>query len=664
MPLSATPTTTDALLGRVQRLKSLYTSGLPGGGTKHHTHCNAIFQFDDIRFVSDMQQEHGTPVGQISNIQHYGLVILQGLKLVDSGAEVNIEVDLTKFVGYIEPSTVTIAMADGKSRLDNRGYGLCRDWYLDTKGNIFVDEYYAFYCPNAAYSIRSQHALARDAKGTIVLDPLQEQTIQTALSPVKVSGTGMFLCTGTGQAVECVKVQQKSLHWLKSLPPTKLIDISNDDSEQSDGKVPGEQPQDVSTAQIINALSQRFTDIPRLMYLSDRALREEAEAVRAGKSKHHIDPATVLSVQKAFRMDASKVLDKLTETHQRDDQLDMSLSPAQHQKQYQSIRAQIEQLTREIAHTYGTASEELELGLNALSSCAASLMDTVVATATRDTYAPPTDHHLRYSSDAERTIINQGSCSRCGRRGHHADACVNACSMCNARIGHDYSICSVANLGQSFANLASDDSINDSLEASMEFSLGIASANASMLDAKTCDEILTERYDLTHEDLVPLANALQTQYGLDFSYVHGDDGSTILTSDSINQYEHLVAVAVKLGGEILAGDDPLLAAPAVGSQNYVEYRDLLPQHITTLYSVTAVIASAANSELHGIDDDLPDSELTEAQLAAISAAEKCGATIHDMRILTQDYLHERPAWFGKDDDPERAVATQSAALRQ
>ena len=98
------------------------------------------------------------------------------------------------------------------SRLDNHGYGLCRDWYEDMHGDIYVDQFYAFYCPDAAYPIRGQRALARDGKGTLLLDPTPEdlqgrQTIRTRMGDVSVSGLGMFLCSGTGQVVKCVEVE-------------------------------------------------------------------------------------------------------------------------------------------------------------------------------------------------------------------------------------------------------------------------------------------------------------------------------------------------------------------------------------------------------------------------------------------------------------------------
>jgi len=350
------------MVERVKALRRKYMSGLPGSA---HTSTNAIFQYDDVRFLSELAGVDMPRTGSIANLQHQGLVLLQGLKLVDSGAEVNIEIDLTKFVGYIQPSDITIAMADGKSRLDNRGYGLCRDWYSDESGGLYVDEYYAFYCPNAAYSIRSQHGLAKDSGGTIVLDPIHEQTITTDLKPVKVKGHGMYLCASTGQAVKCVEVTKKKLSWLKSLPAKQV-------AKQGDGTPIGTHATDVTTANIINALSQRFPDVPNLLDISEIAMHAEKEAHRLGDTNYIIDPVIVLNVQKAFRADADEVLDRLTKAHHLDDSIDMSAPPATHQKTYQSVRAQIEHLTRQVASSFGSESEELECCLNDLSSAAGS----------------------------------------------------------------------------------------------------------------------------------------------------------------------------------------------------------------------------------------------------------------------------------------------------
>ena len=640
---------------RLQRMRELYLSGQPGGGSRNYTSTNAIFQFDDLRFLEDLPSQHGSPTGHIANLQNHGLVIWQGLKLVDSGAEINIEVDLTKFVGYIEPSTVTIAMADGKSRLDNRGYGLCRDWYLDTKGDIYVDEYYAFYCPNAAYSIRSEHALARDALGTVVLDPIYEQTVKTALNPVTIQGSGMYLCASTGQSVKCVKVQQKNLDWLKSLPPKQL-------PRDADNKVPGQQVTDVSTAQVLNALSQRYTDITQLAYLSDRALREEDESRKRGETFHTPTDKTVLSVQRAFRMNADEALDRLTAVHHQDDQIDMSLPPMQHQKTYQDIKSRIEKLTHDIAHSYGDASSELELSLNSLLSCTESLMEKVAAAATRPTYAAPDDSPIRYER-AERNIVHNAACSRCLRPGHTLETCSHPCQMCHAVTGHDHAICPVSNLQQSFANMTGDDSHDISMDESIEFSIGMASANESMSDEQTLDEVLRSRYWLLHQDIVPLANAMQRQNGLNFPFVNDHDGQTVLDSAAIHQYEILVAAAVRFGTGILCGDDPLLRAPRLDGKPYLEYKDLLPQPMTTVYSVTAVTAHSLNNIVDGIDPTAADSELTDRQLAAISSAERYAEEITSMRDMCSSYLAARSGVEQQNESqggrPQASQSTQS-----
>ena len=88
---------------------------------------------------------------------------------------------------------------------------------------------------------------------------------------------------------------------------------------------PGQQVTDVSTAQVLNALSQRYTDITQLAYLSDRALREEDESRKRGETFHTPTDKTVLSVQRAFRMNADEAIDRLTAVHHQDDLLQQQL---------------------------------------------------------------------------------------------------------------------------------------------------------------------------------------------------------------------------------------------------------------------------------------------------------------------------------------------------
>ena len=216
-----------------------------------------------------------------------------------------------------------------------------------------------------AYSYPARMTLDILGGGTIVLDPIHEQTITTDLKPVKVKGHGMYLCASTGQAVKCVEVTKKKLSWLKSLPAKQV-------TKQGDGTPIGTHATDVTTANIINALSQRFPDVPNLLDISEIAMHAEKEAHRLGDTNYIIDPVIVLNVQKAFRADADEVLDRLTKAHHLDDSIDMSAPPATHQKTYQSVRAQIEHLTRQVASSFGSESEELECCLNDLSSAAGS----------------------------------------------------------------------------------------------------------------------------------------------------------------------------------------------------------------------------------------------------------------------------------------------------
>ena len=80
-------------------------------------------------------------------------------KLVDSGAECNLSNDIRKFASRISDTHTAVTFADGSDTMRVEGIGTVREWYYDWRGHVFVDEYSAFYCPNAKYPIRSQQEL-------------------------------------------------------------------------------------------------------------------------------------------------------------------------------------------------------------------------------------------------------------------------------------------------------------------------------------------------------------------------------------------------------------------------------------------------------------------------------------------------------------------------
>ena len=70
-----------------------------------------------------------------------------GIVLLDSGAMINIENDLTRFIGYLEPSDIKIGLAGKGTIMRNGGVGTRRRLFRDTVGNVYVHEDRAFYCP-------------------------------------------------------------------------------------------------------------------------------------------------------------------------------------------------------------------------------------------------------------------------------------------------------------------------------------------------------------------------------------------------------------------------------------------------------------------------------------------------------------------------------------
>ena len=232
----------------------------------------------------------------------------------------------------------------------------------------------------------------------------------------------------------------------------------------------------------------------------------------------------------------------------------------------------------------------------------------------------------------------------------------NPCMSCHRTIGHDEAICQVSGITDSHANYVNESLASSTLlDESIELSLGIASMNTSMAEPNDCESVMAQRYGMAHSDVVALADALCASYGLDFSSVHAHDPTTELDRHMITQYDHLIAVGMRYGDDILSGDDPLLAAPTILEKHYNEYKGFLPQQISTVYSITAVIAQADNHILDELPADAPDTALTEKQLAALSRAESTGDAIAEYRRLTHEYLESHY----KSDAPSQS--TQSTA---
>ena len=258
---------------------------------------------------------------------------------------------------------------------------------------------------------------------------------------------------------------------------------------------------------------------------------------------------------------------------------------------------------------------------------------------------PPVDPHGR--------IVHSATCMRCGRPSHLSGSCPYDCQNCQEPSGHT-TICPVQKLEQAFANNLSVSDESAILDESIELSLGVCSANASMMSedpspsSSTLEHVLRSRYDMSCDDMRMLANALSQQYSLDFPFAKTDQPSTVLTARDINQYDNMVAVATRYGDDILGGNDPELSAPDLHGQVYFEYKTLLPADMHTLYSTTAIIASANTAILDTIDASATDASLSDVQINAFNVAEGIASSLVSIRQVVEQYLcgHLEPTQDG------------------
>ena len=120
----------------LQQYKSCMT---PQEGSDSESPKNVTFKLN-VHYVINFVDKKNRPLGAL---------------LLDSGAQINIENDITCFTGYLERSDVKIGLANKNVLLRNGGVGTRRRRYRDTDGCGWIWEDTAFYCPDASHPIAS-----------------------------------------------------------------------------------------------------------------------------------------------------------------------------------------------------------------------------------------------------------------------------------------------------------------------------------------------------------------------------------------------------------------------------------------------------------------------------------------------------------------------------
>ena len=152
--------------------------------------------------------------------------------LLDSGAEVNIENDARMFIERLGAPKVRIALADSESTMQCNGYGKCRRWYYDRLGRLYIDEYWAYYCPQAPYAIRSTRDIARTG-GTVVENPggkgpKDYTTVVRGGQHIRLTGSDTNVVMSNGPVLvatpvgEAMRPDKNVLAWLTPIQPTRV----------------------------------------------------------------------------------------------------------------------------------------------------------------------------------------------------------------------------------------------------------------------------------------------------------------------------------------------------------------------------------------------------------------------------------------------------------
>ena len=123
---------------------------------------------------------------------------LKGAVLVDSGAQIGLDNDITVFIGYLEKSDVKIGMVESSATLKNGGVGTRERRFKSTDGNVYVKRDRAYYCPDAMYPIYSTGEW-EEQDATIIFNPSQ-RFLATSKGTVLPSGGKHALIIDRGRA--------------------------------------------------------------------------------------------------------------------------------------------------------------------------------------------------------------------------------------------------------------------------------------------------------------------------------------------------------------------------------------------------------------------------------------------------------------------------------
>lgn len=150
---------------------------------------------------------------------------IQGAVMLDTGAMISIENDLTCFVGYLEPTQVKIGMASSGSFLKNCGVGIRERKFRDSVGNVYVLRDRAFYCPDAAYPILSSGELEK-RNMSIVLNPGRIITRESTGLPLPPDGNRAVIIDADNRVLVLEQLEDvPALHWLIPIQATTVAEV-------------------------------------------------------------------------------------------------------------------------------------------------------------------------------------------------------------------------------------------------------------------------------------------------------------------------------------------------------------------------------------------------------------------------------------------------------
>ena len=414
-------------------------------------HCSIAQSFDDLSKEASLEQcrenlrlilRHKICTLRIARVNAFDRTRPVDAKLLDSGAEINIENDLRKFVSRITETDLKINFADGSQTLAVEGFGLVREWYYDRSGRVVVDTYKAYYCPGAEFPIRSEQEMRLAGW----------QVVRLSKTPGQVKGVDVVRELPNGEE-EVLKIprlikdkKSKSKRMIRDpehAALTHLITPAGDvllAQQCAVGTLEWMKPiqADSHNGTRPSAVSNAHASVTR----DDASYAEVQASLKSVRKKKKRAKAALLAADIIANHDTEIKATTSVNAIPRPGKALFSDDPSMLPLITKDLHACMSAYLRARVARHGYRTEEVTLAMNSMQSSFDALRE-YDANDARQTYDATEDQGLHYDHDLKCVQV----CPRCRRPDHTHSDCLEPCWSCMLDVGHSDE-CEVALLHQ------------------------------------------------------------------------------------------------------------------------------------------------------------------------------------------------------------------------